>query len=157
MNNIENNSVVKLGVIFVSLIVFFSVFYLLTGLVAESVPSNVEFERVPMQNENIMVGTILSRNVDDYYVIAALREDMSFGRYKELLDDALDAEKISKYYVVDLGDPFNNKFVGDERSLNVERASDFLFNDTTLIRIVDGQVVNYEVGSLDIVKYLSSK
>ncbi len=157
MRNINDNNVVKLVIIFIGLLIFFGSFYSITYFATRYRRPNLEYGETPIQNETILVGNILNRRHEEYYVVATTRDDDSFGRYKELLDNLKEATLIPNYYVVDLDDPFNSNFLSEEEKLDVERTSEFQFNGPTLIKVNNGQVENSWVGSLEIISYLASK
>ena len=152
----NEQNVKNLVVIFLSIVLLFVVFYFLTKPLAQNVRPQYEVAETEIQTEFILVGNILNRRLEEYYVFVTNRSDVNYGRNRELLDELKDGGFIQGFYIVDLDDPFNRSFVSDETNLEVDSASEFLFNEPTLLKISDRQVENYFVGPLEITDHLAS-
>ena len=152
----NEQNVKNLIVIFLAVVLLFVIFYFLTKPIAQNVRPQFERAETQIQTETILVGNILNRSLEEYYVLVTDRSDVSYGRNREILDELKDSGLIQGFYIVDLDEPFNRSFVSDEPNLDVERASEFLFDGPTLLKISDRKVENHFSGPVEIASHLTS-
>ena len=102
--------------------------------------------------EFIPIGTVFTRSEKTYYVL--------FDDYSNVLsrdnyiNTLLEGSKIS-VYKVDMSINENAKYKGEKPNKKATKASELSINDITLIRITNGRISNYLVGSDEIEEYLS--
>lgn len=123
------------------LILIIMIFYGLTVIITKNQkgPNNEEIIENPnIQYDEILIGSIYDQKETEYYVLVELESDYltlssSVSGYQKK-EDAL------KLYISNLNDGFNKKYLGE--------TSDFtgkfpIFNKSTLLKISNGQIVEY--------------
>ena len=103
-------------------------------------------ENNDIQYTNIIVGSILNRGEDDYYVLVEKEDDTNISTYQTKIDKYNNKEEHSRFYIVLLSDPFNAGYVADEANLSVEKITDIRFSETTLLHIKNGKISSTRVG-----------
>ena len=95
--------------------------------------------------ETIQVGTILNRSESSYYV--ALYDSKNNSMYIEtLIDSYKSKEGATKIYSVDLSEGLNRSIISDVAVTDVNNVSDLRINDTTLLYIRNGKIVQSYIG-----------
>ena len=107
-----------------------------------------------IQYTNIIVGSILNRSEEDYFVLVEKEDDTNIQSYQTMIDKYNNKDEHSRFYIVLLSDPFNASYVADEANLSVEKITDIRFSETTLLHIKDGKITSARVGN-DISDYLN--
>ena len=115
------------------------VFYFITVLVNKKGSDTDYSENTTptIQYSKILVGQILNRNEDEYYVLVENENDQYLELYNYYLSS--DYEDALEYYTVDLSDVFNENHIGEETYVEGD-VSEFKFAETTLLKIKDGNV-----------------
>ena len=111
-------------------------------------------ENTDIQYTNIIVGSILNRSEEDYYVLVEKEDDNNITTYQTLIDKYNNKEEHSRFYIVLLSDPFNANYVSDKANLLVDKITDIRFSETTLLHISNGKITSTRVGN-DIGDYLN--
>lgn len=107
---------------------------------------------VTFDYEYITMGTILNRSEKTYYVL--------FDNYKtSITQDAYVNSLVAKQdkyrvYKVDMNKNENKKYIAQEANLDVKSVNDIKINDITLIKVTNGKIVDYAIGSDKIEEYL---
>ena len=127
------------------------VFYIITILVNREDNSYIEDTTPTIQYSKILVGQILNRNENEYYVLVEKEND----QYLELYNYYLTNNEDIKYYTVDLSDVFNGNNIGEETVVNGD-VSEFKFSNTTLIKVKNGKVSEVYKERDSIVSYLEN-
>ena len=107
-----------------------------------------------IQYTNIIVGSILNRGEEDYFVLVEKDDDTNLSSYQTLIDKYNEKEEHSRFYIVLLSDPFNKSYVASESKLDVDSINDIRFSGTTLLHIKNGKIVSSRVGD-SIKEYLN--
>ena len=98
-----------------------------------------------------------TRSENEYYVLA-IREsnhmNLSNGvSYTALYNNYINSYKSKegslKFYTIDMDDALNSSYWGEEFNIDT-----LTINDDVLFKISNKEIVNYEVGSEDILNYL---
>ena len=131
--------------IIVWLLVVLVVFTLITMFVTRDKKEKTDNNEI--QYTNIIVGSILNRGEEDYYVLVEKEDDTNISSYQTMIDTYNKKEEHLRFYIVLLSDPFNASYVADEANLSVEKITDIRFNETTLLHIQNGKIVSSRVGS----------
>lgn len=138
--------------IIIAILIILVIFTLITLLATrdkkDNVTANIEF-----QYDKILVGSILNRVEDDYFVLVQMKGEPNSSSYKNLIDTYSKKSEHSRFYYVDLGDEFNSKYVGSENNIDFTNILDVKFANTTLLHIKDGKIVSQRSGD-DIMSYL---
>lgn len=108
-----------------------------------------------IQYDKILVGQILNRNEDEYYVLVEKENDQYLELYNYYLSSYEGESKGLKYYKVDLSDVFNRNYVGEKTLLDGDISS-FRFSDTTLLKIKNGVLTKIYDNREAIVSYLEN-
>ena len=140
--------------IIIGVIAVFALFYAITYFVTNKNKSNADTNE-NIQYKKIIVGSILNRSEDDYYVLVSASSDTSVSVYESLITKYTSKESHLRFYEVDLSDPFNSNYVAEESNLNVENISDIRFSETTLLHVKNNKIASYRVGN-DIETYLKN-
>ena len=109
-------------------------------------------EEAKIDYENIPIGTVFNRAEKEYYVLFDnYRSNVTSDQYiNQLLKDSS-----IRVYKVDMNKKANAKFIGEQANKKASKASDLSINDITLIKISNGRISSYFVGSEEIEKHLS--
>ena len=111
-----------------------------------------EKEETKIDYVNIPIGTVFTRAEKQYYVLFDnYRNNVSNDTY---VNELLKSSSI-RVYKVDMNRSDNAKFKGEKANKKAKKASDLSINDITLIKITNGSISKYLVGSDEIESYLS--
>ena len=101
--------------------------------------------------DKVSVGTILNRNINEYYVIVYNQKDENAMYYSAIVTKYLKNDKEASYYLLD--NELNAKFYSKDKDSNpkAKDASEFSFKDLTLIKVKNGKVDKY-IEDLDTIK-----
>ena len=95
----------------------------------------------------IIVGELLNRPYDEYYVLAFdSTSDLSFD-YNNMIN-AYNGK--TKMYALDLNDGFNKKYVGEKSNPQATNIEELSFGEITLLKIKNGKIVKYLENKNDI-------
>ena len=147
----DEMNVVSFVKIIVWLLIILLGFTLVTMYVTRDKKEKVSNE---IQYTNIIVGSILNRGEEDYFVLVEKEDDTNITSYQTLIDKYNEKEEHSRFYIVLLSDPFNQSYVASEAKLDVKSINDIRFSETTLLHIQKGQIVSSRVGD-SIKEYLN--
>ncbi|MGM9878255.1 MAG: hypothetical protein ACI33S_06385 [Bacilli bacterium] len=107
---------------------------------------------VTFDYEYITMGTVLNRSEKTYYVL--------FDNYKNsITEDTYVNSLITKQdkyrvYKVNMNENENKKYISEDANLDIKTINDIRINDITLIKVTNGKIVDYAIGSDDIEEYL---
>ena len=88
----------------------------------------------------IIVGELLNRNYDEYYVLVFDTTDSMAFDYENMINAY---KKSTKLYQLDLNDGFNKKYASKESNPSAKEISDLKFGEITLLKIKNGNIVKY--------------
>ena len=109
-----------------------------------------------IQYTKIIAGSILNRSEEDYYVLVEANGDNNISTYESLINKYVAKEDSKRVYIVDLSDPFNSNYVGEENKLDFENISEARFKETVLLHIVNNKISSSKFGD-SIKSYLTEK
>lgn len=151
-NDFELFDFIKIILILLVILVAFS---LITMFVTRDKKTNSgDNTEETIQYTKIIVGSILNRGEQDYYVLVENSDDENLISYESLISKYNNKSEHLRFYTVDLSDPFNNKYISEESKLDVDKITDIRFSETTLLHIQNGKIVSYRVGD-NITSYLT--
>ena len=151
-----NDSVRNFGMTLLYVIIFLGLFGLMVfGMYKMGVFQRgytaPEKEETKVDYVNIPIGTVFNRDEKEYYVLFDnYRNNVSSDAYI----NALLNESSIRVYKVDMNRGDNAKFKGEKANKKASKASDLSINDITLIKITNGRISSYLVGSDEIESYL---
>lgn len=107
---------------------------------------------VSFSDEYILIGTILNRNENEYYVAF---DDFSADTKNEYFSDLIDNTSLkTKIYKVDMALSFNSKYKSKTSNPNAKTISKLAIKGETLIKVKNKKIVNYIQGISNIEKVL---
>lgn len=149
----DTMSAKAVAITFLSLIIIFVAFYLLTDFLIDnqdSQDSNSSTENTTEEVTNISFSQLLKQEDSEYYVFAIVEgEKASF--YERYANDIG-----TTYYEIDMSDSMNLSHLGEETLIS-NTVKEITISDTTLFLISDGKIEEYYVGQDSIVEYLQQK
>ena len=157
-NNVEVNkidSVKSFSKTLIGVIIFLGVMYLCAfGMqklgVFEAGYTKPSKEETKIDYEYINVGTVFNRNESEYYV---LFDNFENGYSSDSYVNYLLTKK-KPVYKVDMSKKENQSVKGKEANKKASNSNELSINDITLIKIKNGKIDKYIVGSEDIEEYL---
>ena len=143
----SDNEMAKLILLIIIVALAFAIFYIITLFVIkkdeQKTENNEETTEATIQYQKILVSNILSQKDNEYYVLVYTENDPYYDAYENyLLYYEMAKEDAVPYYYVELNNAFNKKFINEKSNLKVEKAEEFKFSETTLLRIKDGKVIS---------------
>lgn len=154
---VSGNEITNLIKIVVIVCAVLLLFYFITLLVNKKDGKETYSENTTatIQYSKILVGQILNRSEQDYYVLIEKENDQYVDLYNYYLSSYDGERENLKYYTVDLSDVFNGNNIGEETVLT-GTVSDFKFADTTLLRVQDKVITEVYDNRDSIVSYLEN-
>ncbi len=108
-------------------------------------------EATEISSEYISIGTVFTRDMNEYYV---LFDDFS-GLKNDSYVSYLASKSNLKVYKVDMSKPENKSFASETSNPKAKRSNELKINGITLVRVKNGKIVNYIETSSKIEEYLS--
>lgn len=138
VNYDSDNQLMSLFKIIGVLVLLFGVFYGITlWRTKENVLDEEKVDEVTIQYDEILIGTLLKQNVDEYYVLVADVNGNDYSKY-DVYVSMFDTE-MPKIYTSDIKNVFNQSYVGEKTNVldYVGKSSikDILFSDVTLLHV----------------------
>ena len=155
----DNYQLKSFAIIVVVLLVLSVIFYIITNFVItkeNKEKSGDQETSVNIQSEKILMGQLLNRPEETYYVLANLRDDQFIKLYDTYLDQLKNKEEGINIYKVDLDEGLNKKYVKDETNIT-DDLNELSVNDAVLFVISNHAIDSYYVGNEQIVEYLKGK
>lgn len=146
-------------IIVVVLLVLSVMLYLITNLVIKEEKTEKQTEEettVEIQQEKILMGQLLNRPEDEYYVLAYIKDDQFMQLYETYLNKIKSGDDGVAVYKVDLNEGLNKKYVQDDTNIN-DDLNDLSVSDTVLFKISDKKIDSYYVGHDEIIEYLKEE
>ena len=151
INNVDEGiTLFNLFKFIVIVVVAFVAFYGITVLVTNKKESKKEDTKVDIQYDEILVGEILNRNIESYYVLVV---DGDLDSYYQYVGSDNNANKV---YYCDLSNSFNKPYLSDESNLFVSNIGEIKFSKTTLLNIESNKIVNAYEDADEILNILDS-
>lgn len=101
-----------------------------------------------------VVGTMLNRPYDEYYVISYDSTASDAATNDALLSNYKNTATALKIYYVDLNNELNKSYYSEESNKDAKTISELKLGDLTLIKIKNGQINKYIEGYENIQKQL---
>ena len=142
-NDSEITKLIKIVLIVTAIMV---VFYGITLLVtknqkSDSFDNKTASEKAVIQYDDIMIGTMLNKDHDNYYVLIKEDDDNRVIEYETLMKLIASKTDAPKIYTANLTDSFNKKYLAKEANESNDM-EDFRVSGTTLVEIKDGEIAN---------------
>ena len=147
MNYMEEDKAVRnFIIIFVIVLLFVVGLYFVTKLInkdseTKSDDTNNTTE-VTVDNTKAIVGTMLQKAEDNYYVILYNSDDSKSSEYSSLATKYQAKKDVLPLYIVDLSNALNKKYYDkDNINLSSNNINDLRFGDITVIEVKNGEIV----------------
>ena len=147
----EQEEMRKLGITVLIVIILVAGIALFTSaFVTKDLFNKKDEEKEVVDYEVAIVGNILNRPYDSYYVLVFDKQGDSAADMNDILNGykSLDPTKNTKLhvYVVDLSNKMNSSFYDAEKeNTSAKSVAEFKFGNKTLLKIKDGKVEKYIV------------
>lgn len=156
-NDSEITKLIKIVLIVTAIMV---VFYGITLLVtknksADSLDEKKASEKAVIQYDDIMIGTMLNKDQDRYYVLIKEDGDNRVVEYETLMKFVASKTDAPKIYTANLTDSFNKKYLAKEANESNDM-EEFRVSGTTLVEINDGEIANMYSGHESIAEELKA-
>lgn len=148
-----DDQISKLINIFIVLSVLFLLFYFVTTIVTNKKDATF-IENVNIQYEEVFVGNVLNRETKPYYVIAYDFNSVDKDLFETYISEYGNKENSLSFYKLDFNNILNKAFLGDTSNLKVGQSSDFVFNDSVILKITDSKIEEVIEGKEQIVQTL---
>ena len=140
----EEKAVRNFVIIFVIVLLLAIGLYFFTKLVVKKesdTKNDTETKEVEIDNSIAIVGTMLNKVEDNYYVILYKSDDSKVSEYEELKQNYKLFNSKALYYV-DLANALNSKYYDkDNTNYTAENINDLRFGDITVLEIKDKKIV----------------
>lgn len=142
---------------FVKILIIVAILALTFGLITYAVThkSTNKTDSTVIQYDKILVGSILNREDDNYYVLVEMSDDSNNSTYESSIDTYNAKDEHLRFYTVDLSDGFNTNYVSDKANLKVTNISDIRFSTTTLLKIENHKIAKTITNSTEIQTFLT--
>ena len=144
MSNIEEEKAVRNFVIIFVIVILAAVglyFFTKNVVKKEESTSTEETKEVEIDNSLAIVGTILNRAEENYYVILFKSDASNVSEYEDLKSQYTLSNTKALYYV-DLANALNSKYYDkDNTNYTAENVNDLRFGDITVLEIKNGKIV----------------
>ena len=158
LDNTETKTVKQFVIILVILIILVGAIYLFTTKVINKDSDNNSSSSDNTNTTYIdptkaIVGTMLNKGTDEYYVLLYNSTDEEASDYARLLTKYKSGKNTKETYTVDLNNPLNSKYVANDDKTNptAGELSELRFGKVTLLKVKANKITNaYE--SVDAIK-----
>lgn len=138
----EQKEIKKFIIIVISLIVLIIGVYLFTTFVVNKDDSKKTITQGKVQYDNIILGTLLNKSDDEYYVLVFDSTDINNTYIVNLASIYVSSNKLP-LYTADLSLSFNKPFIADQSLYNKDNVEGLKVKGTTLIKVKDGSIVKF--------------
>lgn len=128
---------------FIKIVILVVVLVLIFTIITNIIVNNNNKKANPsseIQYTKIIVGNILNRAEEAYYVLVQNNDDTNLATYNSYISTYKEKEGHLMFYMVDLDSGFNEPFKAEKSKLNVTDISDIRFSNTTLLKIENGKI-----------------
>lgn len=135
--------------IIIFIVILAGIAYLTSEVFKKDEKDTVELVEGAINYDKVVVGTMLNRPYDEYYVLAYDSEEAEAVKYSAMITTykGSDDEDKLKIYFLDLSNELNKKYynVNDDNksNKNAQKIEDLDFGDLTLLHIKKGKITEY--------------
>lgn len=135
----ENNEINKLIKIFVGVSFLFALFFVVTTFVKKETYTS-PLENVEIQYKEILVGDILNKGKDEYFVLAYDFDGVDKELFEGLVETYTQKENSLVTYSLNLTNVFNRSFRSEQSNLDVQSIKEIRFSGPALIKIKGNKI-----------------
>ena len=155
-NNSEiENEVYKFIKILVAVVIIVLGLYFFTNkFVTNNNGTKSNSQEGVISSNNIIVGSLLNRPYDSYYVLAYKSKDNDAAIYETYIGVYETKENALRIYVIDLDNELNKDFYQEKGNKNAKKIEDLKISSPTLIKVSHKSISKYIEGKDAIKKEL---
>lgn len=143
----EQKEIIKFVIILLVIVVVVVGIYFFTRnfVTKEAIKdNNTETTPVTINYDVTIVGSMLNRPYDEYYVLAYESDSVSVNKYQAVYSSYANKEKKDKLYYIDLSNHLNSSYYNkNDTNPNATSIDELKFGDFTLIKVKKGKIVKY--------------
>lgn len=145
-NIVENDELRKLIYIVIGAALVFTLFYGMTYLINKNRKNETKIVPATIQYDEIIIGQLLTRNEDEYYVLITSKDDQYNNLYSYYKINYETKENSIKIYTSNLDDIFNKKYISETSNIKVSAVDELRLSGTTLIKVKNHSIESYYEG-----------
>lgn len=151
-----NDEFKKLTKVLVSVVVIFTLFFVITYFVTkeDKEPIVDPIVKTEIQYDEILIGELLNQNNSEYYVLVTKESDKYVGLYNAYLTIYNKKENASRVYTANLNNVFNKTYMSTESQFSFAYIKDIRFKQTTMLKIQNKQIISHYEAKEEIVNLL---
>lgn len=160
----EQKEITRFVIVLVGLIVIvIGIYFFTRAFVTKDLFDNNEgtdYTPGVIDNTAAIVGNMLSRPENEYYVAIFDFENYEISYYNSIISKYVNSKDALKFYYVDLGNELNSKYIATDEdvvSKNFKNLESLKLGDITIIKIKKGKVTKFLTTEEDIRKELIVK
>lgn len=135
--------IISLFIVVAVILIFYGITVLLTNNKEKETSVPNDSNEAVIQYDEIIVGEIYNQSESEYYVLA-YDDNSNSQEYISNLNTYSELEGATKSYEIDLTNAFNKKYVSSESDFEGQFP---IFSETTLVKIVNKQIVETYTGT----------
>lgn len=130
-------------ILLIVVVFILGIYFFTSVVVKKEYDINKDIIEGQVSSNNIIVGSILNRPYDEYYVLVYNSTSNNVSLYETLIG-LYEANKSSlRIYEVDLDNQLNQKYASAKSNPNAAKIDEFKFGEITLLKIKDKKVDKY--------------
>ena len=143
-NNEEMKTIKQFIITLMILIIIVLGIYFFTKLFVTKEDTDTTTDVDYINPKMAIVGTMLKKSEDNYYVILYNTEDDDASTYAALLNKYSAKDDYVTTYRVDLSNPMNSKYIAEGSDVNTQSdtLSDLRFGAITLLEVKNGKIID---------------
>lgn len=140
----EQKEIFKFGKILLGLVLIIGILYVFTVYVVNKEQSYKRTNTEGKINyDSIMLGTLLTKADEEYYVLAIDKSNISNNVYLNMVSNYKSGVKHLPIYIADLSNELNKSFVSTESSNKTDSIEDLKVKNTTLIKVKNKKIIKF--------------
>lgn len=154
----EDNKTIRNFIIILAIVLVVTVgLYFITKYAVKkdttSDTSSTETTETTISYDTCIVGNMLNKNEEEYYVIIYNSNDSNSSTYSTLVTDYKALDSHLAVYTIDLSNSLNEKYYNaEETNTTSDNINDLKFGDITLLKIKNGKIEKSYQSAKDIKK-----
>ena len=159
-SEMEYTKIIKIAI---GVVLVLALTYFVTAIASGEIKfkkDEVKEEETSIQYEEIIVGEMLNRNENEYYVLLFNFTDNFASYYLSLKDSYIQNDNSLPFYIIDLEKHINKDYVLSEEEKLIEKPNsltEFKATSPTIVKIKDKKVVERIYGRESILKFFEEK
>jgi hypothetical protein len=146
VNQTEEQKEIKkfLIILLIVVLIIVGVYFFTRAFVTKDLNEEETTTETTFDYTKTILGSLLNRPYDEYYVLVYNSEDVKANYYANLVSSYQTKDDAIKIYIADLNDEMNSKFYNAEESNpNAQSVSELQVSDLTLIKVKNKKISKY--------------